>query len=369
MRFPPEESGTSFERRGAHDIIRHFGDPEGEYRAATEGAALRDRGHRAQWTFTGKQPLEMLKGIVTGVTPGLPRPEELGVLVGRGTYHAVLTPKGKMLADLLLWLEPGAEGQAVVRAHLPAEAAGPLRDHLAKVLPPRLARLEDRSAQLGMISLVGPEASRLVSASVLGLRVERGELDGMAEDEFRLLPGGDGDDLLVLRNGSLSVPAFDIVGDRGALRSLWRLLVEAGAEPTGLQVWDALRLERGRPAFGRELGPDVIPVEAGIHHRAIDYGKGCYTGQEVIVRIRDRGHVNRNLRRLILDLDAPLPEPGTALFRDGEKAVGSITTAADSPRKGKLALAYLRRAVEPGQTVHVGSPDGPRARVESLPDD
>lgn len=374
LRFPPEESGAAFTTRGGVEVIRHHGDPDAEYRAATEGVAIRDRTFRAQWAFTGKQPLEMLTGIVTGAIPDAPEEEELGVLAGQATYHAVLTPKGKMVADLRLWREPGPDGE-LVRVDVPRVAAEPLREHLSRLLPPRLAKLEDRSDRVGMITLVGPAAARVASGVALGLRVERQELEGMSEGEFRLLADPDGDELLVIRNGDLSVPAFDVVAERPVLHSLWNLLTGAGGEPLGLDVWDVLRVEAGRPAFGSELGPEVIPVEAGIQDRAIDYGKGCYTGQEVIVRIRDRGKVNRHLRRLQLDIDASLPGPGTELFREGDgdgeqeaRPKGEITTAVDSPRRGKLALAYLRREVEPGQTVNVGSPDGPRARVEALPE-
>jgi folate-binding protein YgfZ len=137
----------------------------------------------------------------------------------------------------------------------------------------------------------------------------------------------------------------------------------------GRDTWNTLRVEAGRPGFASELAEEVIPVEAGIHDRAIDYTKGCYTGQEVIVRIRDRGRVNRNLRRLRLDIEAPLPAPGTELFREKERPVGHLTSVTDSPREGKIALGYVRREVEPGQTVNVGGVDGPRARVEALDGD
>ena len=92
----------------------------------------------------------------------------------------------------------------------------------------------------------------------------------------------------------------------------------------------------------------TIPVEAGIDDRAIDHGKGCYTGQEIIVRIRDRGHVNRHLRSLDLG-DVPTPASGTELFApDGTgKSVGRITSAVQSPKNGGvIALAYVRRGVE-----------------------
>ncbi|MEJ2538669.1 MAG: glycine cleavage T C-terminal barrel domain-containing protein [Gemmatimonadota bacterium] len=362
--FPDEESGVSFQRVAGVDVIQNFGDPEAEYRAAVEGVAVRDRGHRAQWSFSGRQPVEMLAGVVTGRMPDPLEERELGVQAGSATYHTVLTPKGKIVADLRLWRADDADGIRI-RADLSHAAAPALEELFARTLPPRLVRRQDHSADTGMISLLGPGASRMLSAVVLGLRVEDGELDALQEGEIRILDAPDSDRVLVVRVGDLSVPAFDVVGERDVLRSVWRRVFESGAVRVGRDTWDTLRLEAGRPAFASELADDVIPVEAGIHDRAIDYQKGCYTGQEVIVRIRDRGRVNRHLRRLALEIDAPLPGPGTELFGEGQRSVGQVTSAADSPRQGKLALAYVRREVEPGQTVHVGTPDGPEARVEA----
>jgi glycine cleavage system aminomethyltransferase T len=211
----------------------------------------------------------------------------------------------------------------------------PLREHLAKLLPPRLARLSDRTPELGMISLVGPEAARMASALVLGLRLDQGDLEEMDEGDLLLVGEGHGDHLLVLRSGDLPVPVFDILAERPVLRSLWRLLVDAGAEPMAPEAWDTLRIEAGRPAF-------------------------------VIVRIRDRGRVTRHLRRLVLDPSAEVPRPGMLVYGGAERPVGEITSAADSPRRGKLALAYLRREVSPGDMVTVGGVGGTGALVEAL---
>lgn len=363
MPFPDEESGVSFEKVAGTDVIQHFGSPEREYDAAVKGVGVRFRGHRAQWRFEGRQPVEMLAGVVTGVMPEPPTEVELGVLAGRATYHTVLTPKGKIVADLRLWRDD--EGDAArLRADLSHAAAPGLAELLNRTLPPRLAKRVDLGYSTGMLTVLGPEASRLLSATVLGLRVEQAELDGLDEGELRMLADPGGDQLLVIRNGDLSVPAFDVLGDRDVLKSAWRHLTEGGAVRVGRDAWTTLRVEAGRPDFIEELADEVIPVEAGIHDRAIDYQKGCYTGQEVIIRIRDRGRVNRSLRRLVLDIDAPLPEPGTELFRERDRPVGHLTSVADSPREGKLGLAYVRREVEAGQTVNVGALDGPRARVE-----
>ena len=108
------------------------------------------------------------------------------------------------------------------------------------------------------------------------------------------------------------------------------------------------RMAPGRPVFGTDMDEQTLPPEAGIVDRAVDHTKGCYTGQEVIVRIRDRGHVNRHLR--VLDLgDVAAPASGAELrAADGSgKVVGRLTTVVQSPRaKGVLAMGYVRRGVE-----------------------
>ena len=102
------------------------------------------------------------------------------------------------------------------------------------------------------------------------------------------------------------------------------------------------------PRWGAELSEDTIPLEAGLGERAISTTKGCYTGQEVIIRILHRGHVNWHLRGLLLG-DAPVPAHHSTLTRpDVEKPVARITSACVSPRFDQtIALGYVRREVEP----------------------
>jgi folate-binding protein YgfZ len=227
---------------------------------------------------------------------------------------------------------------------VPVAGAAGLRDHLAKLLPPRFAAVSDASAETAHVSVVGPRAAALVSRLALGLRVEASELSALAEGEWRSI-GDPSAKVRVERTEEVWPEAYSLVGPTDAVAALWRALVEAGAKPSGNAVWSTLRVEAGRPVFGTDMDEDTIPIEAGIDRRAIDHAKGCYTGQEVIVRIRDRGHVNRLLRRLELG-DVPTPAAGTELrAADGSsKSVGRITSAVQSPRHGGvLALAYVAR--------------------------
>jgi folate-binding protein YgfZ len=117
------------------------------------------------------------------------------------------------------------------------------------------------------------------------------------------------------------------------------------------------------------MDEDTMPAVAGIVGRCVDPTKGCYTGQEVVVRIRDRGHVNRHLRGVLLDEQSP-PELGTSLFLPGnDPVVGTIRSLVRSPRFDRMiALAVVRREIQPPASLSIGSPRGPRGEVRALSD-
>lgn len=429
------ESGARFHQlTGEPRLPRHYGDPASEYQAAASYCAMVDRSHRSRWKIEGRDPARMLNGILTNTIPPAPevvtgsaREGEAGdgasgdrapgwrLSRGRAPYGLTLTPKGKVVSDhRLLRLRDGEDD--VFLLDIPAAGTPGMRSHFQRFLPPRFATVVDLSRATGMISVVGPEAPRLLGAS-LGELVEDLDGDGESNDlgapgpdelseilaemeEGDLLlfasarslpgeagPGGEGASLggavCVIRSDDLgsgdsaseepgrpgpgSPGVFDVLAGRESLVSLWALLREQRCAPMGQAAWEILRIEGGRPVFGADMDDDTIPVEAGVHDRAIDYEKGCYTGQEVIVRIRDRGRVNRHLRRFLLG-ERPTPTPGTEIFReDGGRPVGWITSAVDSPRFGQVvALGYARREVEPPARVRLGSAEGPLIDVRSL---
>jgi folate-binding protein YgfZ len=326
-------------------LVRHFGDPAGEYAAASQRVAIFDRSHRTRLAVRGRAPTKMLSGVLTGVMPAAPAAAG-DVWKGRSTYHAVLTPKGKMISDLWATLL-GPEDSAGYLLDVPVAGAAGLRAALAKVLPPRFAAVSDASADTAHVTVVGPDAAALVSRLALGLRVEAAELTSLAEGDWRAV-GDPATSVRVERTAEVWPGAYSLVGPTGAVAALGKALVAAGARPSGNAVWSILRVEAGRPLFGTDMDEDTLPPEAGIEDRAIDHRKGCYTGQEVIVRIRDRGHVNRHLTRLELG-DVPTPPAGAELLAgDGSgKSVGRITSAVQSPKHGGvLALAYVGRGVD-----------------------
>ena len=131
---------------------------------------------------------------------------------------------------------------------------------------------------------------------------------------------------------------------------------------TSMPWAETLRIEAGHPRFGVDMNTDTIPLEAGLETRAISFTKGCYVGQEVIIRVMHRGH-GRVARRLVSILlpGGHVPVAGDKI-QSGERVVGEITSATTSPRLGApLALGYVQRDhAAPGTELSV---NGSQARV------
>jgi folate-binding protein YgfZ len=344
-----EEHGVRWDR-GEPPLPRNYGDTAAEYHAARHAAAVADRPDRRFLRVHGRDPVRMVQGLVSNDVAGAP-PE-------RAVYATVLTPKGKMVADVRVVRR---DGELLLETD--AAAADSLAEHLRKFVPPLFARFEDAGGSWAALGLYGPTAGRLLAGLVSAGTVP----DAAAEDVVSDVAFDDVPVVLVTTS-QLDVPGYDLLCPADAVDAVWRRLTGAGAVPLGHATLDVLRIEAGRPRWGAELGDAVIPLEAGLRARAISETKGCYTGQEVIVRILHRGHVNRQLRGVLLG-ELPAPARDTPLVRESDgRQVGQVTSAAWSPKHGQaIALAYVRREVEPPAAVRLGAPDGPEVLVVALP--
>ena len=129
-------------------------------------------------------------------------------------------------------------------------------------------------------------------------------------------------------------------------------VLDADLEPTlGEDELELLRIKAGTPRFRREIDDRVLPAEAGLDTRAVDFEKGCYPGQEPIARQHYRGRVNRSLRVLAIE-GLELPEYDAELTHEG-KTVGRVTSAA---RDGDqvVALGYVRAEVPADAALDLG---------------
>lgn len=345
-----EELGARYGSVSGRQAPRNYGDPAAEYESVRRGAGVVDRVDRVALRVYGREPLKMIQGLITNDLAGAPE--------GQGVYAALLTPKGKMVADARVFRRPGGE----LLMDVDAAALDGVLAHLKKYVPPLFARVEPLEPGVHVLGVFGPE-SREVLMRAAGAEIP----PGLAEEAHVSVAFGDVE-LLVARTGYAGEEGYDVFVPADAAADLWRAIQSAGARPVGHGALEVLRIEAGVPRWGAELDESVIPLEAGLRERAISTTKGCYTGQEVIVRILHRGHVNRHLRGLLLG-EEPAPAAGTELFvAETGKSVGRITSSCASPLyRQTIALGYVRREVEPPAVLRLGDATGPEAKVFELP--
>jgi len=277
-----------------------------------------------------------------------------------GCYAALLTPQGRIVADLHVLLRPEE-----LWLELPQAEIAPVRERLAQLIIADDVKLLDRSREIGRLGLEGPEAFALMIELLAA--ADRDRVAALAPEacvEARVA----GVDVLLCAFGWTGERALQLFlpGDAAAQAGVRDALRNAGLRH-GLvlgddEVLEILRVEAGLPKLHAELSLEVLPPEARIE-RAISYTKGCYTGQEIIARIRSRGQVAHLLVGIAAETEET-PRHGDLVEVSGE-AVGAVTSGARSPTEGPIALAFVRRAhAAPGTRVRVGGSPG---RVVDLP--
>jgi tRNA-modifying protein YgfZ len=307
-----------------------------EYRVLTERCGLVDRSERGKLALTGPEAKAFLHGQVTNDVEGL--------APGGGCYAAFLNHKGKMQGDLRI-LDLGDE----LLLDTERSALQALFNMIRRYKLGMDVELHKRTVEMGLLSLVGPDARRIADVAAADLGA------GEHANARGTIGGRD----VVLAVTDTGVDVFCAAADTEAVRDA---LLAAGAVAVGEDAAEVVRIEHGRPRWGLELDESVIPQEAGLNERAVSFTKGCYVGQETVARLHYRGKPNRHLRGLRLAEPVPFGTP----LRLGEREVGRVGSAAVSPSLGPIALAILRREAEPGTSLTAG--DGAvAAEVVALP--
>lgn len=309
--------------------------PEG-YHALRHQAGLVRRGDRGVLAVTGSDRLAWLQGLLTNDVAAL--------AVGGVCDAAWLTPQGRMITDLRV-----VHLADRTLLDVPGSLAEGLRAKLDTLIFAEDARVSDVSAAIAIVDLHGPSAAT----------VRERAADRLAREADA-----------VIADAAFGVPGFTVFAPVDHADSLVRALVAAGAEETTLATLDVLRVEAGRPAFLIDMDDHTLPLEAGIEDRAISFTKGCYVGQEVIVRVvhRGGGRVAKKLVGLRLE-QGELPKAGDGLLA-GDREIGRVTSAVWSPAlQGGIALGYVHRDfVEPGTPVSVRTISGLlNATVSAVP--
>jgi folate-binding protein YgfZ len=320
------------------------------YQAARRGAAFIDRSARGRLLVSGRDRASYLQGLLTN--------DIVALKAGEGCYTAYLTAQGRMIADMWVY-----ELGDVILLSTAGEVKDVVLAKLDQFIFSEDVQLGDVTQTFSQIAVVGPESTRMVDGLVGGEHAER--LAALSE-HANIRAAIEGQPAIVTRISDTGAPGFDLYVERAQAASVTARLMAAGAVEADRDTAEALRVEAGIPLFHRDMDEETIPLEAGIESRAISLTKGCYVGQEVIIRVLHRGHgrVAKKLVGLLIDDGSP-PPPGS-MVSAADRDVGHVTSSVVSPALGRpIALGYVHRDfTAPGTPVVVAGRPG---AVAALP--
>jgi len=303
-----------------------FGDWRSEYQFARKTVALIDKNYRMYVSFSGPDRVRYLNAILTNNVKDLQ--------TAHGIASLLLNAQGHILAEIETYALPDklfCISYAMIRERLIPT--------LDKYIIMDDVTLADETPHFGTLALEGPFAPRLV------LELTGIDLNALMDLVRTQAHVGDIPCTIVRRSPGRSIAA-DFLVERPHIAPLWHFLLErtraAGGGPAGYTAVSALRLEQGVPWFGYDFGEKQIPHEAGLEDSHLSYTKGCYTGQEIVERVRSRGQVNRKRVHLIF-AGTSVPSAGEPLLADG-KEVGYVTRAAAPPSLPfAIGMGYVRK--------------------------
>lgn len=285
----------------------------------------------ARLLLRGQDRVRFLSGMVTCDVKGL-GPQA-------GTYGALLTVKGKVVSDLLVANRSGDDLLLVVRSVV----AKHVMESLDRYIIVDDAVLTDDSGELAHLGVYGPRAL----AVLLG--------DPAASLAPYQLCASGGVWLWACRE--LGPDSLHVIGPAAAVAALEQTLITAGAQALSDADAEVLRVESGRPRMGVDFDEERLPQEAALDE-ALCFTKGCFLGQEVVVRLRDRGQLNRRLVGLRLRGEA-VPTARCKLSHPSRPQAGELTSVVWSARLERIALGYVHRTCwEPGTELAVTDAEG-----------
>ena len=332
-------------------LVGHFTDSYQEHHAVRDSVGVVDLSHRGRLRFTGSDRGAYLHRIISNDVEGL--------AVGEGNYATILTNRGKIIAGMKVCVF----GESI-DIETNAETTSILYQELDKYLIADDVTIEDFTERTGAVGVHGPKSAELLK-DVYGFDVRDLPEYHSVVDEI------DGRRIVCIRANETGELGYNLCTASESIEWLWDTILRKGrafsAEPVGLTALNSLRIEAGIPRYGAELGDSIFPGEAELEN-AISYEKGCYIGQEIVARMKYRGHPNRLLRGFEIAGDIP-PQNGDRLL-DGDKEIGWITSATVSPTFGiPIAMGYVRTAfADEGSQVEIETADSrENATVRLLP--
>lgn len=307
-----------------------------------DGAARVRLPERGVLEVAGSDRARWLDGMLTNAVADLAPDGERS-----GCRALALTRQGRIVADPHVLARADAFLLELDAAAIPALAL-----HLDAFLVADDVALRDATADWVRFAVEGPTAA--ASWAEAGLPIPTP--DGVARATLA--------DIDVLAAGySLSgLGGVQVLAPAASADAAWEALATVAAAEAGGDALELARIEQGIPRLGAELGTDVLPVEARLE-AAISETKGCYTGQEVVARMRSRDRVSHLLVGFRFESGEPLPV-GTELEAEGRRG-GEVTSSVRSDRFGPIGLGFVTRALaEPGTPLAAADRT---VRVAALP--
>ena len=290
------------------------------------GAGLIELSERGRIRVSGSEATMFLNGLVTNDVKSLAEYRWMPAVFPTVQGRLIGAVRIARLQDGFLIDTERASHDAVLKTISRFTMAGDFR----------VADLTDESV---MLSVQGARAGEVVGKVVKGIGAD------LKRDEVSEVEGA-----TVMRATHTAEDGFDLIVDAVRATELRTELVNAGATLVDEETFEVLRIEAGIARFGRDMDETNVVPETNLDD-AVSFTKGCYVGQEIIVRIKHRGHPAKKL--VGLKADRPLA-PGSI-----------VTSAAVSPKVGNIGLGYVRyESIEPGTKVDI---DGISATVTELP--
>ena len=315
-----------------------------QYRAVRDGSGVLDRSARSRLRLTGSDRREYLQGLLTNDIAAL--------TPGSGCYAALLTAQGRMISDMYV-----VETGEAILIDLEPDFGEKVFAHLERFIFSEDVQVSNETTSLSQIGVYGPAAASVVNAVIGDDGSSALDLSAMAVLGNRTVHWRDAD-VLIVRRDDVGIAGFDLVIDAAQAAALIAAVRAAGSIEIDSGLAETFRVEAGVPRCGPDMDEDTIPLEAGIEDRAVSMTKGCYVGQEIIVRVLHRGH-GRVARKLVLlridsaDVGA-VPRKGDRIHA-ADRDIGLVTSAVASLATGTaLAMGYVNRDfVEAGTTLTI----------------
>ena len=333
--------------RGA-ELVARFGDSQAELTALRTGCGIYDLGFLERTELNGKDRVRWLNGMVTNNIRDL--------IVGSGVYAFLLNPQGQIQGDLYAYRLEDSILIDTDRAQAETTLA-----KLKRYIIMDDVKMNSLADKVTAIGVSGPRAREVLT------------LAGITIPETQplqfFIPQCSCDcnciECTLIRGQDAPRETYEIWIAPGEIGKVWEALTAAGATPVGAEAQEIRRIVQGIPLYGVDIRERELPQETA-QMRALNFTKGCYIGQEIVERIRARGHVNRKFTGFLTN-DAKQLERGAKISADG-KEVGEITSLAslhDESGERTLALGYIRReAAAAGREVIIGDV---KANVVDLP--